>query len=146
MEEFFNSLGFNRSKLTTNTNDAEGAVNFTTPKMFTKKELRQAFDQMYLETLRAKETAKTYRGPNINIILGTSKDFIGKLKDAIDSLDEEGNISPANFKDRIYHMFYTCEPKNFMDILWIGHMLGSKSMLEWQDGVYKFDTPEGYND
>ena len=120
--------------------------NFSTHRMFTKKELKQAFEQMYLETLRVKETVKTYKGDDIDIILGTSKGFITKLKDSIDSLGEEGNISPSNFKDRIYFMFYACEPKNLMDVLWIGHMLGSKSMLEWQDGVYKFDTPEGYND
>ena len=141
MDKFLNSLGFNLDPNTT-----ENAVKSTAPKMLTKKELQEAFDQMYLETFRAREAAKTYKGADMNIILGTSKDFIGKLKDAIDSLEEEGDMSPANFKDRIYYMFYTCEPKNFMDILWIGHMLGSKSMLEWQDGVYKFDMPEGYND
>tara|TARA_R100000152_G_C6773997_1_gene201587 strand:+ start:77 stop:502 length:426 start_codon:yes stop_codon:yes gene_type:complete len=120
--------------------------NVETQRMYTKQELKQAFEQMYLETLRARETAKTYKGTDMNIILGTSKGFIEKLKDGIDSLEDEGNMSPSNFKDRIYFMFYMCEPKNLMDILWVGHMLGSKSMLEWQDGVYKFDTPEGYND
>jgi hypothetical protein len=131
-----------------NTQTKEHTSEVHTQKMYNKRELKQAFEQMYLETFRTRETAKTYKGDNINIILGTSKGFIDRLKDAIECLDDESEkpTTPTNFKDRIYYMFYMTEPKNLIDILWIGHMLGSKSMADWKDGKWNFNTPEGYND
>ena len=109
-----------------------------------KKDLEKAFKHMYMEALRTFESNRTYKGGDIDIILGTSKGFMNKISR---TFDEEDKVncevdSPDNFKENVYYYLFKLEPKCLMDVLWIGHFLGSKAMSEWVNGNFKMGLPD----
>ena len=134
MNEFFRYFSNEQAK------DTKPSWKTSAKLHFSKKELANAFDQMYMETLRTYESTKTYKGGNVDTILGTSKGFMKKLRETFE--DNDNKITcPDNFKEQVYFYLFELNPKCMMDILWIGHFLGSKSMHNWINGDFKMELP-----
>ena len=138
MNEFFRYFSNEQAK------DTKPSWKTSAKLQFSKKELANAFNQMYMEALRTFESTKSYKGANIDTILGTSKGFMEKLTEAFEDSTDKKIISPDNFKEQVYYYLFLLNPKCLMDVLWIGHFLGSKSMHNWVNGDFKMELPQDW--
>jgi hypothetical protein len=99
------------------------------------KENSTMFKKLYYQALGDFDIKKQL--PNdIDSIFGTSKGFMTRLKETFP--DEYDKVHNRTNHKKVSTLLYNLDPKCLMDIFWIGHFLGSKTMMDWTQGNLNF--------
>ena len=107
-----------------------------------KHKQEEKFKPLYYQTLGDLEL-KTYDSKNIDSLFGTSEGFMERLQKEFK--DEYENVAKHTQHHKVITLLYSLQPKCLMDIFWIGHFLGSKTMMDWTQGNLHF-APELYEE
>ena len=103
----------------------EANTNLHWRRCFTKQEMSDIFQDLYLDAIR--RISSQTKSDNPDTIYGTSPGFMQKLQQTFISDLEDINETTKNMtgKDINAYLLYLLEPQSIMDCFWLGHFVGA---------------------